>query len=46
MSRLPDIQLLLAPIDGPLPCGPELDYDDAFIALERAIAGEPERQYG
>lgn len=28
------------------PCGPNLEYDDAFMALENAAVGKPEQQYG
>ncbi|MGC3987159.1 MAG: type VI secretion system protein TssA [Pseudorhodoferax sp.] len=42
----PDIDALLTPLAGDAPCGPALDHDDAFQALERAAAGTPEQQYG
>lgn len=42
-----DVDSLLAPMPGPSgPCGPDLDYDPAFAALEEAATGKPERQYG
>lgn len=41
-----DIDALLTPLTGDAPCGPALDHDDAFQALERAAAGTPEQQYG
>lgn len=41
-----DIQALLSPLEGESPCGPDLEYDAAFRALEEAGAGKPERQYG
>lgn len=41
-----DITRLLAPVSAASTCGPELDYDPAFQALERSLAGQPERQYG
>ena len=28
------------------PCGPNLEYDDEFMALTRAAAGKPEQQFG
>ena len=28
------------------PCGPDLEYDQEFLALERAALGKPEQQYG
>jgi type VI secretion system protein ImpA len=28
------------------PCGPDLEYDQEFLALERATQGKPEQQYG
>jgi type VI secretion system protein ImpA len=44
--RLPELDELLRPLDAESPCGPELDYDADFIALERLLEGTPERQYG
>ncbi|HJT51989.1 MAG TPA: type VI secretion system protein TssA [Nitrosospira sp.] len=41
-----DLQLLLAPISVVRPCGPNLEYDPDFIALEQASQGKPERQTG
>jgi type VI secretion system protein ImpA len=45
---MPDLDLdsLLAPLEGESPCGADLEYDPAFMALEEAGAGKPERQYG
>lgn len=41
-----DIEKLLAPTaEGP-PCGPNLEYDAAFLALEQAAQGKPEQQFG
>ena len=40
-----DLESLLAPLPGDAPCGPNLEYDPAFQALEEAAAGKPERQY-
>lgn len=28
------------------PCGPDLEYDQEFMALDRAAQGKPEQQYG
>jgi type VI secretion system protein ImpA len=28
------------------PCGPELEYDEAFLEFQRASTGKPEQQYG
>jgi type VI secretion system protein ImpA len=44
--RLPALEDLLQPLQDDAPCGPELDYDAEFIALERLLEGTPERQYG
>ncbi|MBL8301119.1 MAG: type VI secretion system protein TssA [Rhodanobacteraceae bacterium] len=41
-----DVESLLAPLDSDGSCGVELDYDGEFLALERSIEGQPERQYG
>lgn len=39
-------EALLAPISADEPCGIELDYDADYLALERSVEGQPERQYG
>jgi type VI secretion system protein ImpA len=41
-----EIEPLLTPLSDEEPCGPDLEYDPEFQALERAGAGTPERQYG
>jgi type VI secretion system protein ImpA len=41
-----DLEVLLAPISQNLPCGPDLEYDPDFMALEQASQGKPERQTG
>ena len=41
-----DLQLLLSPLAVDLPSGDDLVYDPAFVAMELAGAGKPERQYG
>lgn len=37
---------LAAPLDDLLPCGENLEYDPQFLALEAALNGKPEVQYG
>ena len=41
-----DLDSLLAPLDDAAPCGPDLEYDAAFLALQATGEGKPERQYG
>ena len=41
-----DIEALLQEIDAAAPCGPDLEYAPDFLALEQAILGKPEVQYG
>jgi len=41
-----EIAKLLAPISGDAPAGPNLEYDPAFAALEKAAAGKPEQVIG
>jgi type VI secretion system protein ImpA len=41
-----EVAKLLAPIAGDAPAGPNLEYDPAFAALERAAAGKPEQVIG
>lgn len=37
----------LAPLgDTEAPCGPDLEYDNDFLALTQAVAGKPESQFG
>lgn len=45
MSRL-ELEPLLTPLAGDAPCGPDLEYDPAFLLLQEAGAGKPEQQYG
>lgn len=45
MSAL-DVEALLAELAADAPCGENLEYDPAFVALERDIQGKPESQYG
>ncbi|HET9958657.1 MAG TPA: type VI secretion system protein TssA [Polyangiaceae bacterium] len=41
-----DLSKLLEPVSEAEPTGPNLEYDPAFSALERATEGKPERQAG
>lgn len=41
-----DVQRLLETIAPDSPCGDDLEYDAAFLELERAAQGQPERQMG
>jgi len=41
-----DVDAWLAEIDPDAPCGPDLEYDPAFLALEQEALGKPEVQYG
>lgn len=41
-----DIDAWLAELDPGAPCGPDLEYDPAFLALEQEALGKPEVQYG
>jgi type VI secretion system protein ImpA len=41
-----DVDTLVAPLSGGEPCGPNLEYDREFGALETAAQGKPERQMG
>jgi len=41
-----EIEPLLTSLGDEAPCGPDLEYDPDYQALERASAGTPERQYG
>ena len=41
-----DLDSLLAPLQDDAPCGADLEYDPAFLALEAAGAGKPEQQFG
>jgi type VI secretion system protein ImpA len=40
------VDALQAPVSEALPCGDDLEYDPAFIALESAAQGKPEQQFG
>ena len=41
-----DIDALLAPVSEAAPCGDDLAYDAAFLALEDAARGKAEQQFG
>jgi type VI secretion system protein ImpA len=41
-----DFDRFLSPIEGASPCGPDLEYDNDFLALAQAAAGKPEQQFG
>lgn len=41
-----DLDSLLAPLQDDAPCGADLEYDGAFLAMQKAGAGKPEQQYG
>lgn len=41
-----DVDALLAPVTDTAPCGDDLEYDPAFLALEEAARGKPEQQFG
>ena len=45
MTALP-VDALLAPLGETTPCGDDLEYDPAFVALEAASHGKPEQQFG
>lgn len=41
-----DIEPLLAPTAEDPPCGHDLEYDSAFLALDQSARGKPEQQFG
>jgi type VI secretion system protein ImpA len=41
-----DIESLLTPTTEEPPCGPDLEYDAAFLALDQSARGKPEQQFG
>jgi type VI secretion system protein ImpA len=45
MTALP-VDDLLAPLGEATPCGDDLEYDAAFVALDAASRGKPEQQFG
>lgn len=46
ITSVMDVQRLLETISPDSPCGGDLEYDAAFLELERAAQGQPERQMG
>jgi type VI secretion system protein ImpA len=44
-ALLDPVNLWLLPLGDDQPCGPDLEYDDASLAL-RAAAGKPDSQFG
>lgn len=44
-NKLVDAWLVALP-DEEAPCGPDLEYDNDFLALTQAAAGKPESQFG
>ncbi|WDH32948.1 type VI secretion system protein TssA [Pseudomonas chlororaphis] len=46
ITSVVDVQRLLETISPDSPCGGDLEYDAAFLELERAAQGQPERQMG
>lgn len=44
--NLQQVEPLLAPLGDDAPCGADLEYDPAFLALEEAARGKPEQQFG
>ena len=43
---LQNIESLLQPVSAEEPCGPDLEYDPAFLELDRISQGKPEQQMG
>jgi type VI secretion system protein ImpA len=41
-----DFDRFLTPIQGESPCGPDLEYDNDFLALNQAAVGKLEQQFG
>lgn len=41
-----EVDTLLLEVEPGAPCGQDLEYDPAFLALEREAVGKPEVQYG
>ena len=41
-----DVDAFLAPVNDTAPCGDDLEYDPAFLALEEAARGKTEQQFG
>jgi type VI secretion system protein ImpA len=43
---LQNIESLLQPVSADAPCGPDMEYDPAFLELDRFSEGKPEQQMG
>jgi len=43
---IPNIESLFEPISADAPCGADLEYDPAFLELDRLSQGKPEQQMG
>ncbi len=41
-----NVEAFLAPVGAAAPCGEDLEYDPAFLALEEAARGKAEQQFG
>ena len=41
-----DVDAFLAPVNDTAPCGEDLEYDAAYLALEEAARGKAEQQFG
>jgi type VI secretion system protein ImpA len=41
-----DVEVFLQPVAGANPCGSDIEYDPAFLELERMVRGKPEQQIG
>src|SRR5579871_1021869 len=41
-----NVETLLTAVAGSDPCGADLEYDPAFVELDRAAQGKPEQQIG
>ena len=46
MRTSQSIEALLAAIAPDAPCGPNLEYEPEYLALEQSAVGKPEQQYG
>lgn len=46
MDRAQRIEALLAAVEFDAPCGPNLEYEQEYLALEQSVVGKPEQQYG
>jgi type VI secretion system protein ImpA len=46
MILISQVDSLLQPVAAAAPCGSNLEYDPAFLDLERLVQGKPEQQMG